>query len=216
MVVDTIKSLALRKVKEDGKSGRMEISFDEAPKGLYFPQLVWGMALVHYIFWGVFVGIAAYLLSGIWFVRATAILCFVAYQPSFWDGSEKRLGRPWDWLREHPIWQGVPPGRGRTQIAPDSLRPQPLPLPQIQSMLSLLPPPLPQPPPWPWLQPLPWPWLRPFVPHLLQSARLPLRNILTQWQPSQQQCQLPRMISSYHRQLVALDLLLRFFLPMAT
>lgn len=54
--------------------------------------------------YGVLVAIVAYFLRNIFIVRVVFAVAFLAYQPSFWDGSENRLGRPWDRLRQHPIW----------------------------------------------------------------------------------------------------------------
>jgi hypothetical protein len=39
------------------------------------------------------------LLSGSIAVRVVTFVLFVMYQPSLWDGSELKLGRPWDALR---------------------------------------------------------------------------------------------------------------------
>lgn len=84
---------------------RMEVTFAPPPQGFWsVVQLAWGFALVHYIFYGIVVAVLAYFLRSFWIVRAVTAVVFVAYQPSFWDGSELKLGRPWDRLRQHPIW----------------------------------------------------------------------------------------------------------------
>ena len=100
-----LRALDLRRVVESDDGERLEVTFAPAPRGIWqVAQFAWGFALVHYIFYGVLVALAAYLARDSIIARVLAALAVIAYQPSFWDGSERKLGRPWDALRTHPVW----------------------------------------------------------------------------------------------------------------
>lgn len=100
-----LRALDLRRVVESDDGERLEVTFAPVPRGIWrVAQFAWGFALVHYIFYGVLVALAAYLARDSSIARVLAALAAIAYQPSFWDGSERKLGRPWDALRTHPIW----------------------------------------------------------------------------------------------------------------
>jgi len=108
----TLDALNLRRVVVDEKTGACEVSFAWTPRA-FSPmgalwgtvQLAWGFALVHYIFYGLFAAIFIYAYGRHdWRVLAACVTVIAAYTPSFLDGSEFRLGRPWDALRTHPIW----------------------------------------------------------------------------------------------------------------
>ena len=108
----TLDALNLRRVVVDEKTGACEVSFAWTPRA-FSPmgalwgtvQLAWGFALVHYIFYGLFAAIFIYAYGRHdWRVLAACVTVIAAYTPSFIDGSEFRLGRPWDALRTHPIW----------------------------------------------------------------------------------------------------------------
>ena len=99
-----LRALDLRRVVESDDGERLEVTFAPAPRGIWqVAQFAWGFALVHYIFYGVLVALAAYLARDSIIARVLAALAVIAYQPSFWDG-ERKLGRPWDALRTHPVW----------------------------------------------------------------------------------------------------------------
>jgi hypothetical protein len=96
-----------------GDDERMEVSFAKLPRGFWSAvQLVWSFTLVHYIFHGIIVAAVVYVLRDVWAVRVAGVLAVLAYQPSFWDGSERRLGRQWEGLRRHPIWTLTQARRG--------------------------------------------------------------------------------------------------------
>jgi len=108
----TLDALNLRRVVVDEKTGACEVSFAWTPRA-FSPmgalwgtvQLAWGFALVHYIFYGLFAAIFIYAYGRHdWRVLAACVTVIAAYTPSLLDGSEFRLGRPWDALRTHPIW----------------------------------------------------------------------------------------------------------------
>lgn len=107
-----LDALNLRRVKVDEKTGACEVSFrwtqsSLSPMGMFWGgvQLAWGFALVHYIFYGLFASIFVYAYGRHdWRVLAACVAAIALYLPSFLDGSEFKLGRPWDALRTHPIW----------------------------------------------------------------------------------------------------------------
>ena len=102
---ERLRALKLRKVDGDVNDDLLEVRFNPPPTTFWrLVQFAWGFALVHYIFYGVVAAIVAYLLRHILAFRVITAVAFLAYQPSFWDGSELKLGRPWDRLRQHPIW----------------------------------------------------------------------------------------------------------------
>ena len=100
-------NLRQEKVSSDGQ--QMEITFRQAPTLFWGTvQLLWGFALIHYIFYGWFVvGVAdvfrEFFMSSTP-AKALMAVTIILYLPSFFDGSEKKLGRPWAALRTHPIW----------------------------------------------------------------------------------------------------------------
>jgi len=104
-----IDALNLREetVSEDGEA--MTI-VHRPPRGVAWRalQFLWGFALIHYIFYGVFAFLLAVAFRDALFASAAAklggALALAAYLPSFLDGSEKKLGRPWDALRRHAVW----------------------------------------------------------------------------------------------------------------
>lgn len=104
-----IDALNLREetVSEDGEA--MTI-VHRPPRGVAWRalQFLWGFALIHYIFYGVFAFLLAVAFRDALFASTAAklggALALAAYLPSFLDGSEKKLGRPWDALRRHAVW----------------------------------------------------------------------------------------------------------------
>ena len=99
-----IDALNLREetVSEDGEA--MTI-VHRPPRGVAWRalQFLWGFALIHYIFYGVFAFLIAVAFRDALFASTAAklggALALAAYLPSFLDGSEKKLGRPWDALQ---------------------------------------------------------------------------------------------------------------------
>ena len=100
MLERRLRALDLRKVRttKGGVDGdRLEVTFDPVPQGLWSAvQFAWAFALVHYIFYGLVATIVAYCLRDILAVRVVTAIAVLAYLPSFFDGSELKLGRPWD------------------------------------------------------------------------------------------------------------------------
>ena len=104
-----IDSLNLREetLSEDGEEMTIVV---RPPRGAAWRalQFLWGFALIHYIFYGFFVLLFAVAFRETLFASAAArlggALALALYLPSFLDGSEKRLGRPWDALRRHSVW----------------------------------------------------------------------------------------------------------------
>lgn len=104
-----IDALNLREetVSEDGEAMTIVV---RPPRGSAWRalQFLWGFALIHYIFYGVFVFVLAVAFRETLFAslgaRLGAALALALYLPSFLDGSEKKLGRPWDALRRHGVW----------------------------------------------------------------------------------------------------------------
>lgn len=105
-----IDSLSLREetLSEDGEEMTIVV---RPPRGAAWRllQFLWGFALIHYIFYGLFVLLLAVAFRETLFASAAARLggaaALALYLPSFLDGSEKRLGRPWDALRLHGVWR---------------------------------------------------------------------------------------------------------------
>jgi hypothetical protein len=105
-----IDSLNLREetLSEDGEEMTIVV---RPPRGAAWRllQFLWGFALIHYIFYGLFVLLLAVAFRETLFASAAARLggaaALALYLPSFLDGSEKRLGRPWDALRLHGVWR---------------------------------------------------------------------------------------------------------------
>ena len=74
----------------------------------YIASITFVAVVIHYLLWWPVICMFAvalyYLLGGGWVVGCCIAAPFVLYIPSYLDGSHKRTGRPWDWLRLLPIW----------------------------------------------------------------------------------------------------------------
>lgn len=107
-------------VEEEEKSvghvpatGRAELSFS-APAAPSLLRRVLSVILtfiaIHFLLWFPAIvlstaGATYWLSGGSWaWVSGVLGLASAAYAPSFFDGSQMRLGRPWDWLRRHSMW----------------------------------------------------------------------------------------------------------------
>jgi hypothetical protein len=110
LLARSIEALNLREetVSKDGET--MTISVKPPPGSFVWTatQFLWGFAMIHYIFYGLIASIACVVFRDFLLrsptAKAALALVIVLYLPSFFDGSEKRLGRPWGALRKHPIW----------------------------------------------------------------------------------------------------------------
>lgn len=105
-----LEKLDLRQTRESGKDGNVVTITFKPPTGFAtrLMQFLWTFALIHYIFYGFLMAAVAvvfrtFLLNSTT-AKAVVAVSLILYLPSFFDGSEKNMGRPWDTLRCHPIW----------------------------------------------------------------------------------------------------------------
>ena len=98
------------RITKIGGGGAVEASFpdEDVPtwlRGDGVVSLAWGCFVSAYLLWPLLAGGLVWFFWRVTLVKGGTLLGVLLYLPSFFDGSERRLGRPLPALRRSPAWR---------------------------------------------------------------------------------------------------------------
>ena len=90
--------------------GAVEASFPDADvptwlRGDGLVSIAFGVFVSSYLLWPLFAAALLWLFWHSTVVKGGALLCLALYVPTFFDGTERKLGRPWHALRTWAAWR---------------------------------------------------------------------------------------------------------------